>query len=191
MTYQEITEIDLSSYDPKLVKAVLKEGGKKAQDVAGVADLGGLDFFCTTIDSAKGDVTLLRAAMDAMNVEVAPDAEERKGGAGHVGKVLVSSDEKVAVAVVVYVPEDKQEKLDAIKWVEHIAKGIQAEIIHKEAGSAYAVMKYDPDNGRFPLKEKDNAISQSTLILREMGLMPDDDSDDDEMVFGDDDFPEF
>merc|ERR1719326_2748960 len=116
----KIPEVDTSACDAKKLKAAVKEGGKKGQDVAGVADMGGLDFFCTTIDTAEGDMTLLRAAMDAMNKEVDPEGEERKGGAGHVGKVLVSSSEKVAVSVVVYVPADKIDKLTAATWVERV-----------------------------------------------------------------------
>ena len=49
-------------------------------------------------------------------------------------------------------------------------------------------MKYDMEAGRFPLKERDNAISAATGLLREKGLMLDDDSDD-ECCFGDGDFP--
>jgi len=181
-------EIDVSGYDAKLVKAVLKEGGKKAQDVAGVADLGGLDFFCTSIDSAKGDVMLLRAAMDAMNAPCEPDSEERRGGAGHVGKVLVSFSEKTAVAIVCCVPDDKQDKLSAKTWIEHIANAIKADVLYSSAGYAYAEMKYDVDAGKFPLKERDNAISNATLLLRNMNLMPDDDDDSDDYCYGDDDF---
>jgi len=133
----------------------------------------------------------LRAQMDAMNAECDPESEERRGGAGHVGKMLISSSEKIAVALVCYVPEDKQAKLTAKEWIEYVCEQIKAEVIYSSAGYAYAIMKYDPPAGRFPLKEKDTAISHSTLILRQKGFMPDDDSDDDEMVFGDDDFPEF
>jgi len=180
--------LDLSAFNEKKIKAVLKEGGKKAQDVAGVADLGGLDFFCTSVDSADGEIDLLRAAMDAMNAECEPDSEERRGGAGHVGKVLVSSSEKKAVAIVAYVPEDKQDKLDAKTWIEHIAKAINADVIEADKGMAWATMPYDPDAGKFPLKERDNAISNATGLLRSMGFMPDDDSDSDDYCFGDDAF---
>ena len=134
-------------------------------------------------------MTLLRAAMDAMNQECAPDAEERRGGAGHVGKMLVSSEEKTAVALVCYVPEDKQAKLTAKEWIEYVADQIKAEVIEASAGYAYALMKYDTAAGRFPLKEKDTAISHSTLLLRTKGFMPDDD-DSSEMIFGEDDFPD-
>ena len=52
--YLILCQVDTSACNEKALKAAVKEGGKKAQDVAGVADLGGLDFFATTIDSAKG-----------------------------------------------------------------------------------------------------------------------------------------
>ena len=51
-------------------------------------------------------------------------------------------------------------------------------------------MKYDTEAGRFPLKEKDVAVSHSTLILRNKGLMQDCSDDSSEMIFGEDDFPE-
>jgi len=183
-----IVPVDTSACCPKKLKAVLKEGGKKAQDVAGVADMGGLDFFCTAVDSAEGDITLLRAAMDAMNVEVDPESEERKGGAGHVGKALISSSEKVAVAIVVNVPEDKVEKLSAKEWIEHIAAAIKADVHEANDTYAYATMPYSPEEGKFPLKDRDTAISNATLLLRHKGYMQDDDSDDD-YCFGDGDFP--
>merc|ERR1719201_1046188 len=171
-----IAPVDLSGLDAKKLKAVLKEGGKKAQDVAGVADMGGLDFFCTVVDSCEGDVTFLRAAMDAMNVEVDPESEERKGGAGHVGKMLVSSSEKVAVAMVCCIPADKQVKLTAKAWMEHVAGVIKADIIEADDGYAYATMPYKPEEDKFPLKARDTAISNATGLLRTKGLMPDDDS---------------
>merc|ERR1711972_883049 len=184
-----IAPVDLTDCKPKKLKVVLKEGGKKAQDVAGVADMGGLDFFCTTVDSAEGDVTFLRAAMDAMNAEVDPESEERKGGAGHVGKMLVSSSEKVAVALCCCIPEDKRGKLTAKKWIEHVALTIKADVIEADDGYAYATMPYKPEEDKFPLKARDTAISNATGLLRSMGLMPDDDSDDDECCYGDGDFP--
>lgn len=76
------------------MKKVIKEGGKKAQDIIGMADMGGLKFFCTFIETAEGDLRLLDASMDAMNVEVDPESEERKGGSGEIGKVIISQSEE-------------------------------------------------------------------------------------------------
>ena len=39
-------------------------------ELAGCADMGGLEFFTTQIESAEGDLVLLQSAMDAANKEV-------------------------------------------------------------------------------------------------------------------------
>ena len=45
----------------------------------------------------------------------------------------------------------------------------------------------NPDKGKFPLKDKDTAMAASFTFLRSKGAFPEDnDSDDDDMVFGDD-----
>merc|ERR1712107_769587 len=47
----------------------------------------------------------------------------------------------------------------------------------------------DGNTNKFPLKMKEPCITEAITILKKKGLFPDHDSDDDEMVFGDDDFP--
>merc|ERR1719158_2353478 len=66
------------------------------------------------------------------------------------------------------------------------------ELKHGDAYTAKAEIKNDADKGLFVLKLKDSAISESINYLKSKGLFPDkvDDSDDDEFVFGDDDFPQ-
>ena len=58
---------------------MIKEGGKKGVEIEGASDMGGLDFFCTTIESPDGDLELLGLAMQAMNADPDPEAEDRKG----------------------------------------------------------------------------------------------------------------
>lgn len=48
-------------------------------EIEGAADMGGLQFFCTMIDKAEGDVDLLIESMKAMNAKSNPSDEERKG----------------------------------------------------------------------------------------------------------------
>jgi len=63
----------------------------------------GLEFFCTTIETPEGDVSLLQAAMTAMNAAADPDnSEERKGCSGRVGKMIFSAGVK-QLAIVAYV----------------------------------------------------------------------------------------
>eukprot|EP00308_Calcidiscus_leptoporus_P025260 CAMPEP_0119403862 /NCGR_PEP_ID=MMETSP1334-20130426/143602_1 /TAXON_ID=127549 /ORGANISM="Calcidiscus leptoporus, Strain RCC1130" /LENGTH=324 /DNA_ID=CAMNT_0007427813 /DNA_START=26 /DNA_END=998 /DNA_ORIENTATION=+ len=54
---------DAAKEKEKLLKKVIKEGGKKGVEIEGASDMGGLEFFCTTIESPDGDLGLLQIAM--------------------------------------------------------------------------------------------------------------------------------
>ena len=41
--------------------------------------MGGLNFFCTTMELPEGDVDMLELSMTAMNADPDPEAEDRKG----------------------------------------------------------------------------------------------------------------
>merc|ERR1712194_438125 len=88
------------------LKKVIKEGGKRGVEIEGAADMGGLQFFCTSVDTPEGDLEMLVESMKAMNAKSDPTEEERKGGSGHIGKVLFSAGTE-QLAVCAYVPEDK------------------------------------------------------------------------------------
>merc|ERR1712217_704411 len=106
--------------DPaKKLKKVIKEGGKRGVEIEGAADMGGLQFFCTSVDEPEGDVELIEKSMGAMNAESDPTEEERKGGSGHIGKMVFSAGtEKLAICA--YVPEDKQEQLSCEEWLNKL-----------------------------------------------------------------------
>merc|ERR1712004_741900 len=94
--------------DPaKKLKKVIKEGGKRGVEIEGAADMGGLQFFSTSVDEPDGDLDLLKKSMGAMNAKSDPTEEERKGGSGHIGKMIFSAGTE-QLAVVAYVPEAKQ-----------------------------------------------------------------------------------
>ena len=51
-----------------------------------------------------------------------------------------------------------------------------------------AVVKSDPEKGKFALKDKDAAMAAAFTFLRGKGAFPEDNDDEsDEMIFGDDD----
>merc|ERR1719161_3474293 len=80
--------------DPaKKKKAVIKEGGKRGVEIEGAADMGGLAFFCTSVAEPEGDIELLMESVKAMNARSDPTEEERKGGSGHIGKMVFSAGE--------------------------------------------------------------------------------------------------
>lgn len=176
--------------DPKkLLKEVIKEGGKRGVEIEGAADMGGLQFFCTSVEKPEGNLELLMKSAEGMNAASDPADEERKGGSGHIGKMVFSAGLE-QLAVLAYVPESKQEALSCQEWLETVLKtqpGYKLVTIGKEYCTG--IIPTNSDKGIFPLKIREGLILEANNFLRKLGLFPDNDDDDDEMVFGDDDFP--
>ncbi|KAL7753642.1 hypothetical protein RI367_000573 [Sorochytrium milnesiophthora] len=174
--------------DQKKLKAVIKEGGKRGVEIDGAATMGGLQFFCTKVDEPEGDSQLLVKSVEAMNAEVDEAEEERKGGSGDIGKMIFSCNDKT-LAIAAYVPANKQDKIDAKTWLEHILGQYEGKFVSGDKTLAVGEVYSDPDNGKFTLKIRDEALTKSIQFLREKELFPpaDDDSDDD-MLMGDDFF---
>ena len=82
---------EASAEGPPCTSLPLLPPGKKGVEIEGASDMGGLDFFCTTMELPDGDTDLLLMSMDAMNADPDPDAEDRKGCSGHVGKMIYSA----------------------------------------------------------------------------------------------------
>merc|ERR1711963_145040 len=101
------------------LKKVIKEGGKRGVEIEGAADMGGLQFFCTAVDLPEGNLDMLVESMTAMNAKSDPTEEERKGGSGHIGKMIFSCGAE-QLAVVAYVPEDKRGELDCGEWLKKV-----------------------------------------------------------------------
>lgn len=183
----------------KKLKTIVKEGGKRGVEIEGAADMGGLQFFCTMIEKPEGDLTLLIESMKAMNAISEPGEEERKGGAGKIGKMIFSTTDSVFSAVA-YVPKDKADECSATEWLSEVvlaAAGSEAvksiknfDDIDGKYWAAVAIPA-NPEANQFPIKMRDPAISNAYTFLKKRGLFPEDNEDDsdDDYVFGDDDFP--
>jgi len=186
----EKTPEELAEERKKQLKKVVKEGGKRGVEIEGAADMGGLQFFCTSVDEPQGDLEFLLESVNAMNAKSDPTEEERKGGSGHIGKMVFSAGSD-QLAVVAYVPEAKQGELACEEWLDKVLSlqpGGKVTVKGKELSSGS--IPTDADRGVFPLKIREGLILEANNFLRSKGLFPDgDDDEDDEMVFGDDDFP--
>mmetsp|Transcript_36930 Transcript_36930/g.86938 ORF Transcript_36930/g.86938 Transcript_36930/m.86938 type:complete len:358 (+) Transcript_36930:136-1209(+) len=170
--------------DAKKWKAAVKEGGKKGVELAGCADMGGLEFFTTSIDAADGDLVLLKASMDAANKEIDPMDEEAKGGSGMVGKMLLSSGDK-QLALCCYVPEANKSKLNASDWMKAVLKEVGGDFLEGDGLNAKGVSIGDGEN-KFPLKDKDTCQAASVNFLKGLGLFPQADEEEDDWVPPDD-----
>jgi len=187
----EPVEKEKPAEDPKKTLAkCIKEGGKRGVEIEGAADMGGLQFFCTSVDVPDGDLALLKICVEAMNEKSDPTEEERKGGSGNIGKMVFSAGTH-QLALCAYVPESKQPELVCKEWLEKVVSLWDGGKV-TEVNPDYC-MGMIPANGEkniFPLKIRESLILEANNFLRKKGLFPEDNgSDSDEMVFGDDDFP--
>merc|ERR1712129_689570 len=110
------TPEELAKMKKDKLKAAIKEGGKRGVEIEGAADMGGLQFFCTSVDEPEGDLELLSECAKAMNAKSDPTEEERKGGSGHIGKMIFSAGIE-QLALVAYVPEEKQAECNCEEWI--------------------------------------------------------------------------
>lgn len=180
---------DLEKARKDKLKKVIKEGGKRGVEIEGAADMGGLQFFCTAMDLPDGDLDLLVESMKAMNAKSDPTEEERKGGSGHIGKMIFSAGTE-QLAVVAYVPEAKQKELDCEEWLKTVLSIFSGQVVSGGRETSSGIVKTNSDKGVFPLKIREPMILEANNFLRKKGLFPEDnDDDDDDYVFGDDDFP--
>jgi hypothetical protein len=156
----------------------VKEGGKKAQDIAGMADMGGVKFFHLALDTPNGNFDLMDAAMNAANKEVDETAEDRKGGAGEYGKIFFSAGDEALVALA-YVPDALKGTVDIKEWLTEVIQSVGGHVV----GDVYdhklrAEAKADRANNLFPLKMRDTAIGVGFAFLRKKGLVSDDGDED-------------
>ena len=126
--------------------------------------------------------------LDAANVEVDDSAEERKGGAGDLGKAFLSAGES-QLAIIFNVPKELaaskgvtiQEWMDAL--LEPVKEHMKVESQTEEV--AKVVVPGNPDAGLFPLKMRDECTAKGFAFLRNKGLIPADDSSDDDINYAD------
>lgn len=194
-------ELPKKCNEKKLAK-IVKAGGKRGVEIEGAADMGGLQYFCTKMDEPAANLALLVEATKAMNAKSDPSEEERKGGAGKVGKIVMSATE-TECAIIAYVPKDKTGDCSAKDWLKQVMvdcldgsekkfEACELEVKSYEGVDekswATCEVKNNPEKELFVMKFKDQIISHAYAYLRKRGLFPEDDEDSEEMVFGDEDF---
>lgn len=158
-------------------KAAIKEGGKKGQDLAGMADLGGIKFFCVTMEKCLGEMEALDLALGGANKVVDESGDDRKGGAGHLGKMLLSADDE-RCAIVAHVPEALKELCEVKEWVEASVKGMDAKYISTDDTIIRLELPKNKEKEQFPLKMRDLVINQAFAFLKDKQLVLDESSSD-------------
>lgn len=157
---------------------VAKEASRVGKEISVNAKACGMSFFCTAVAEPEGDLDLLEQSLTAMNRECAD-----------IGKMLFSAGIEQLV-VLAYVPEalsgDGPGEVNCKHWLQEVARSIGGDI-HEQSG-CYDSLLVLAGADAFPIKLKEPGIMAAIHFLKGRGLFPDEE-DDDEFVFGDDDFP--
>jgi len=144
----------------------------------------GVHYFCVSMEAPGDDWELMESCMTGMNKEVDPEADDRKGGAGDLGKILFSAGDK-KLLMMCHVPAEL-EGSDVQEFLKAVGEPVGANFIsfNDSIGKAEAIG--DPDANKYPLKMKDEAIAAGFAYLRGKNLVLDDDDSDDDINFADD-----
>jgi hypothetical protein len=155
-----------------------KEGAKKATDLSGLEDIGGVHVFHVSIESAEGNWDLLEECMQAANTPIDETAEERKGGAQNIAKAFLSAGDD-RLCIYVHVPDNLTDSVDIQGWFDVLVKAARATVLQPPQ-NGFAKAETLKANETFPLKLRDEAIGQGFAYLRSKKLVPEQDDSDDE-----------
>merc|ERR1712194_758529 len=100
-------------------------------------------------DLPEGDLELLAESMKAMNEKSDPTEEERKGGSGHIGKMVFSAGVD-QLAVVAYVPAEKQEDLSCAEWLKTVLGSQGGELVSSAKDICTGRVLTNSDKNVFP-----------------------------------------
>merc|ERR1712039_1032060 len=98
------------------------------------------------------------------NAKSDPTEEERKGCSGHIGKMIFSAGTE-QLAIVAYVPEEKQGELSCEDWLKAVLANFGGQVVASSAAVCQGAVKADGDKGVFPLKIREPMILEANNFL--------------------------
>jgi len=136
-----------------------------------------------SVETPEGDLGLLQEVMNGANVKVDEAAEERKGGADDLGKAFLSAgDKQLAIMLNVPTAVSQAKGVTMQEWIDALTAPVKDHVQVVEMSDEFAklIVPGDAEAGRFPLKMRDECTSAGFNFLRQKGLIPAEESSDDE-----------
>ena len=138
-----------------------------------------------SVDTPEGDLELLQQVLDGSNVKVDEAAEERKGGADDLGKAFLSAG-TTQLAIIFHVPKEvaAAKGVSMQEWVDALTAPVKEfmQVVEQTDEIVKIVVAGNPEAGQFPLKMRDECTGAGFAFLREKGLIPVENSSDDDDV---------
>lgn len=170
--------------DTNVQKNAIKEASKIAQYYSSIHKLGGLSYFCTTVENGNGSLGVLQTMMETIN-------KDKK--VNMLGKVLLSYDEN-AVTGIMHLPSPASIKVKGCEnWLNGLLFGFSfasasqkeeaLKIVLQDSENAHFTLRTDmltQGNEAFSFKTCDQIQINNTTFLREKNALPVEDDDQEE-----------
>jgi len=168
--------------DEKQQKKAKQEALQKASQIA----KSGLAFYCTILEECLGDGGALLQSLRIMNTPV----KNREGvvmrDISSVGQMCITADND-RLFVVFYVKDVSD--FTAEKWCNRALEKYSVERKQTiDSNTCVACLTNVPEKDVYVFKLKDTLVSEQYAMLRSSGLLPTDDGEEEETLFGDDAF---
>merc|ERR1711916_368418 len=95
-------------------------------DLSGLEDMGGIHVFHVALEQCQGNWELVEEAMKGANLPVS--GEERKGGAGGIGKPFLSAGPD-RLCIYLHVPDNLAEQVKIEEWFDVLVQAAKATVI--------------------------------------------------------------
>jgi len=150
-----------------------QEASRCGKEIFANAKACGMAFFCTAVAEPQGDIGLLERSLAIVDAESAG-----------IGKMLFS-DGCDQLVVVASIPDALVEVLDCNEWLQAVKRVIGGNI---ESTPTLGNLIVPAGADAYPIKLKEPGITAAIGLLKTKSLFPEV-GDEDELIFGDDDFP--
>ena len=147
---------------------------KKAKDMLGIHETGGMAFFVAHIPECRGNLEAIEVATIAAALTQAPT---------ELAMCLVSNCDGALVMSFV-VPESRAASLSLDEWVAVATEGMGAKVVKQTDTTRLVEALADTPANLFPHKMQDTVMARSFELLRSKGLMVDEDGSDEEFDMG-------
>merc|ERR1712217_575736 len=99
---------------------------------------------------------------------------------------MLFSDGADQLAIVASIPDALAGVLNCEDWLQEVSRAIGGEVVQSTGTSGMLIVRASADS--CPIKLKEPGITSAIGVLKEKGLFPVE-NDEEEAVYGDDDFP--
>lgn len=158
---------------------VYVEANKRAKEFVALSQTYGSRYFCAALIEPDGQLEALKQAMNTVI------------GTYDTISVMLFSANKDQLCIVARVAQDVEVPLSCKDWLDEVISALGVALIDYKGDDHQATLVIGAcsQTDLYPLKLRDVAVNLAVQVLNKRKLLPYDDDDEEDFIFGDHDFP--